>query len=304
MTLQQLRYIAEIARCGSISRAAASLFVTQPSLSAAVSALENELGFLLFERTSRGIRLSADGADFLPHAIALLDQSDDLLRRFEQGEASRGLSFSVSSQHYSFVAEAFTEVIIRADTRAYRLALREDTTHAILEDVNRRKSELGVLFLSDSTERTLVKLITSRGLEFISIKKIRPHAFVRSGHPLAGRGDVTLNALAPYPFICYEQGETVSTVFSEELLVRNAGNRVISVKDRATMENIITKTDAYNIGTGCIIPSVTGSDLCALPLCTQEEMNIGYIKVSGTPLSPLAVDFVDALSRSVHRWSR
>lgn len=305
MTLQQLRYVAEIARCGSISRAAASLFVTQPSLSAAVSALENELGFFIFERSNRGIRLSPDGADFLPHAIALLDQSHDLLHRFEQGDAARGLSFSVSSQHYSFVADAFLAVMqYAAAAKRYRLSLREDTTHAIIEDVNRRKSELGVLFLSDTTERTLIKLIISHGLEFVSLKKIRPHIFVRFGHPLSGQTDVTLADLAPYPFVCYEQGETVSTAFSEELLVRSAGDRIVSVKDRATMENIITKTDAYNIGTGYIIPSVTGSGLCSIPLCTQEQMNVGYIKVAGTPLSAPAAQFISALSDSVDRWSR
>ena len=65
MTLQQLRYVIEIVNCGSMNAAAEKLFVTQPSLSNAVKELEKELGIEIFLRSSRGISLSAEGAEFL-----------------------------------------------------------------------------------------------------------------------------------------------------------------------------------------------------------------------------------------------
>ena len=73
MTLQQLRYAVEIAKSGSISHAARQLYVSQPSLSAAIQELESDVGITMFERTSRGIRRSAAGADFVRRAVAPLD---------------------------------------------------------------------------------------------------------------------------------------------------------------------------------------------------------------------------------------
>lgn len=73
MTLQQLRYIIKIVECGSITEAAKQLFITQPSLSAAVKELENELGIEIFYRSNKGITLSSDGSEFLSYARQIAD---------------------------------------------------------------------------------------------------------------------------------------------------------------------------------------------------------------------------------------
>ena len=67
MTIQNLRYIIEIARCHSISKAAKSLFMTQSAISNAVKETEAELGIQIFNRTSHGVTLTFDGEDFLPY---------------------------------------------------------------------------------------------------------------------------------------------------------------------------------------------------------------------------------------------
>ena len=76
MTLQQLRYVIEIVNCGSMNAAAEKLFVTQPSLSNAVKELEKELGIEIFLRSSRGISLSAEGAEFLGYARQVVEQAE------------------------------------------------------------------------------------------------------------------------------------------------------------------------------------------------------------------------------------
>lgn len=303
MTLQQLRYAVAIAGCGSISRTARQLYVSQPSLSAAIKDLETELGITIFERTSRGIRLSADGAEFIRYAVALLEQADDLKARFCASPAA-GLSFCVSAQHYSFVADAFVETLRRHGGGKYSFTLREGRTLEIIEDVCERKSEAGVLFLSDSNRRPLTKLFASRGLDFAAIRQVEPHVFIRPGHPLSGCLSVSPHDLQDFPYICYEQGETSAVFFSEELMVEQHSPRVISVSDRATMENIIAKTDAYTIGTGYIIPTFTGSGMSSIPLNTDERMEIGVLTLKDTSLSPIAADFVNVLTESMNRWSK
>jgi len=72
MNLRQLEYFAAIAEEGSITRAAERLFVSQPSLSQQIAALEQELGGDLLERLPRGVRLTAAGQQLLPEARAVL----------------------------------------------------------------------------------------------------------------------------------------------------------------------------------------------------------------------------------------
>ena len=64
MTLQQLKYIVEVANCGSFNDAAKNLFITQPSLSGTVRTLEEEIGFDIFRRNNRGIEVTVEGREF------------------------------------------------------------------------------------------------------------------------------------------------------------------------------------------------------------------------------------------------
>ena len=65
MTLQQMNYIMEIDRCGSMNKAAQSLFVSQSALSSAILEVEKELGITIFRRSNRGIALTEDGRELL-----------------------------------------------------------------------------------------------------------------------------------------------------------------------------------------------------------------------------------------------
>src|SRR2546430_6467083 len=68
MLLAQMEGFLEVARRGNVSRAAEAMFVTQPTLTARLHALERELGEPLFARTRRGMRLTDAGRAFLPYA--------------------------------------------------------------------------------------------------------------------------------------------------------------------------------------------------------------------------------------------
>ena len=76
ISLQQLKYFIEVARVGSINQAAEILFITQPSLSKAIKDIEAEVDLSLFQRSSKGISLTADGAEFLGYARQVVEQSD------------------------------------------------------------------------------------------------------------------------------------------------------------------------------------------------------------------------------------
>lgn len=82
MEIRQFRYVNAVAECGSITKAAASLFISQPALSNYISKLEEELGSKLFDRTTTPLTLTYAGEQYLKRAKNILMQLDDMKREF------------------------------------------------------------------------------------------------------------------------------------------------------------------------------------------------------------------------------
>ena len=75
MTFQQLTYVVEVSKCGSINKAANKLFLSQSGISTAIRELEEELGIQFFVRSNRGVEFTPDGREFLGYAASLLEQT-------------------------------------------------------------------------------------------------------------------------------------------------------------------------------------------------------------------------------------
>ena len=158
MTLQQLKYVVMVAKKGTISEAAQSLFISQPSLTNAIKELEKELQITIFNRTNKGIYISKEGEEFLGYARQVLEQTNLLEERYLKSTPVKR-NFCVSTQHYSFAINAFVDFIQEYGREEYDFSLRETATHEIIEDVTRLKSEIGILYLNEFNETILMKLI-------------------------------------------------------------------------------------------------------------------------------------------------
>ena len=140
MTLQQLNYIITISETGSFNKAADRLYVSQPSLTSAVKELEKEIGILIFNRSGKGVTLTAEGLNFLPYARQVYSQYQNLLDVYsKQGKRKR--QFAVSTQHYSFAVKAFVEMTKTFDVAEYEFAIRETRTKDVMDDVASSRSE-------------------------------------------------------------------------------------------------------------------------------------------------------------------
>ena len=241
MTLQQLKYADAVATYGSISEAARRVFVTQPTLTESIRALEEELRTAIFSRSARGIAVTREGEEFLASARQILDDAARIQEKYT-GKAVRKPQFAVSCQHYAFAVEAFMEVVKECDAAAYDFTLRETVTSEIIEDVARHRSEIGVMYLSSRNERVISKLLKNEGLKFEELFVSHPHVFLGKRHPLAKRkGGVAPAELDDYPFISFEQGTENALYFAEEVMPSIDRKKNIRVRDRATMTNLILR---------------------------------------------------------------
>ena len=104
MRIQQLEYLERIVEAGSINEAAKRLFLTQPSLSNAVKELENEMGIQIFQRSSGGISLTAEGREFMTYSKQILDQVNLMNERYKNGQQRKqSFPFPHSTMPSSFM---------------------------------------------------------------------------------------------------------------------------------------------------------------------------------------------------------
>lgn len=187
MDLDQLVAFERVVREGSFSRAAYSLHIAQPTLSARIQALERVIGGALFSRSNRRVSLTERGANFLPYArraLELLSDGVEAVRQSESGERGRMAIGALHSLTGGFIAPALVEFHRRYPKVQ---CLVEDGNHEhVIEMLSDGLVEIGFVTWPciHPPMADLVPLLHLR----------EPVVLVASAkHPLAKRRKITLN---------------------------------------------------------------------------------------------------------------
>lgn len=296
MTLTQLKYVITVAGENSLNDAAKVLYITQPSLSAAIKSLEKELGFDLFIRSKSGIILTAKGAEFIGYAKSVMEQYALLDAKYIS-HTNVKKKFSVSMQHYTFAVDAFAELVKQYGMDAYEFEVHETKTYEVIENVKNQKSELGILYVNDYNKHVLNKIFTESRLIFNPLFECGVYVYLWKGHPLAHQKRLSLEDLQDYPCLAFEQGKHNSFYFAEEVLSTYHYKRFIRANDRATLLNLMVRLNGYTLCCGIICEDLNGNDYCAIKLDSDEKMTIGYISRKDAPLSQIGEKYLEALEK-------
>jgi DNA-binding transcriptional LysR family regulator len=220
VTLTQLTSFLAVVRRGSVTGAAKELVVTQPSVSAAVSALEREVGVTLTERVGRSLRPTAAGAAYLPYAadvLGLLDQGARAAREAaEQEPRTLRISAVTTAGEYLVpqLIQAFRErhsgLEISLDVGNRELVFRRVLDHVVDVAVTGRIPDDKRLVGHDFADNELV-LVTA------------------PGDPLARRRWVAVEELAGRPWLVREAGSGTRTLVEEFLASRAIEPRLLTL---------------------------------------------------------------------------
>ena len=296
MTLTQLKYVITVAEEKSINEAAKKLFISQPSLSAAIKEIEEEIGLTIFRRNNKGVIITPEGEEFAGYARQVVEQYRLIETKYVEKENTRK-KFGVSTQHYTFAVNAFVELVKQFGMEEYEFAIRETKTYEVIEDVKNFKSEIGILYLNEFNQKVLNKLFSEYSLEFYPILECGIYVYMWKGHPLAKCQEVSLKELEEYPCLSFEQGNNNSFYFAEEVLSTYRYKRLIKANDRATLLNLMVGLNGYTLCSGIICEELNGSDYCAVKLKSDETMTIGYLARKGVTISSLGQKYIAELSK-------
>lgn len=204
MNLFYLRYFVTLARVKHYTRAAEQLCITQPSLSHAISQLENELGVPLFEKSGRNTTLTRFGEEFLvcaEHTLSTLDAGVSSIRKSARGEGLIRLGFlrTLGVEFIPRLAAGFLKKNAELDIH---FTFHTGVTQHLLEGLAARKYDL--IFCSEPLEK--------ENLTVIPIQKQDLVLITPKDHPLASRNDIDLEETLLYPHIFFDKSSGIRNV--------------------------------------------------------------------------------------------
>lgn len=292
MNIQQLRYVVAIANSGTFREAAEKMYVSQPSLSISVRDLEKELGFKIFRRTSSGTFLTRRGMEFYEKAQELVKGFDVFQNQYANPEDEKK-EFSISSQHYDFLPPLITQFsVLYPENKDFRIF--ESTTVQILDEVAQGHSELGIIYLNKQNTKGIMQRVDKLGLEVIDLIPFQTHIYLRKGHPLAKKESLVMEDLAHLPTVRFTQEKDEYLYYSENFVDTSSSSQLFNVTDRATLNGILERTNAYATGSG-FLDSQSVNGITVIPLIDDLDNKMVYVKREEVDLSPVAEKFVQVM---------
>lgn len=292
MNIQQLRYVVAIANSGTFREAAEKMYVSQPSLSISVRDLEKELGFKIFRRTSSGTFLTRRGMEFYEKSQELVKGFDIFQNQYANPEEEKD-EFSVASQHYDFLPPTITAFSERyPDYKNFRIF--ESTTVQILDEVAQGHSEIGIIYLNNQNKKGIMKRVEKLGLEVIELIPFHTHIYLREGHPLAQKEELVMEDLADLPTVRFTQEKDEYLYYSENFVDTSASSQMFNVTDRATLNGILERTDAYATGSG-FLDSDSVNGITVIRLKDNLDNRMVYVKREEVELSQAGTLFVEVM---------
>ena len=292
MNIQQLRYVVAIANSGTFREAAEKMYVSQPSLSISVRDLEKELGFKIFRRTSSGTFLTRRGMEFYEKAQELVKGFDVFQNQYANPEEEKD-EFSIASQHYDFLPPTITTFSQRyPDYKNFRIF--ESTTVQILDEVAQGHSEIGIIYLNNQNQKGIMQRVEKLGLEVIELIPFQTHIYLREGHPLAKKKELVMEDLVDLPTVRFTQEKDEYLYYSENFVDTSASSQMFNVTDRATLNGILERTNAYATGSG-FLDSDSVNGITVIPLNDNLNNRMVYVKREEVDLSQAGTLFVEVM---------
>ncbi|WP_165172171.1 MULTISPECIES: LysR family transcriptional regulator substrate-binding protein [unclassified Adlercreutzia] len=213
-------------------------------------------------------------------------------------------SFSVSGQHYLFDVQTFAQVVLAAGGEEYHYALYDRTTQGVIDDVVAGTSDLGVIFQTSETADALNAALAEAGCEFHELIRSAPRVALPASHPMVNAAKLTLDDMADYPYLYFDQGPDAPAAFFEEALAGVPRAKSIACTDRASLSELIVALNGYTVTSGILVGISDGASLKTVPLDTDVDLRLGYVTKKGAVLSDLEQRFVEKLEKNLEKYAR
>lgn len=242
MNILHVKYAIEVARLGSLSRAADTLLTAQPNISRSIKELEADLGITIFNRSAKGMELTPEGAEFISYATEMLKQIDELESFYKKGSPRRQ-RFSVSVPRACYISEAFAEFSKSIGKDSAEIFYKETNSERTIKNLIEGDYKLGIIRYAENYDKYFKEMLDEKGLVYEMVAEFTYSLLMSRDNPLANKEEITFDDLAPYIEIAhadpYVPSLPLSKVVKEEL--PDNIDRRIFIFERASQFDILSE---------------------------------------------------------------
>lgn len=244
MTVQQLQYVLEVNKAGSITQAAKNLFMTPSSISAAIASLEKELGYAIFDRDWQGARLTTKGRQVANHASFICER----LQQIEGSVDAKRKGLCVLTGSYTPFNNAFSRLTKEFvhGTSARFIQKPVDNRADAMDEVASNNADLMVLCALDSSLARFEPSVNKRKLAWELRKLVPAVAIIGPGHRLYHEEEIRLDQLAGDAIIDSAFTGTMDVGIFKHYIPIDPGHAIL-VNERTQRYELVRDGTGYQI---------------------------------------------------------
>lgn len=243
MNILHMKYAMEVAKCGSINKAAEALLMNQPNLSRAIKELEASLGVEIFSRSAKGMVPTPDGETFLRYANKILKQVDEVETIFKKGLPGKK-RFSISVPRASYISEAFSNFSLalkdKSDTEVF---YKETNSQRAIKNILDADYKLGIIRYAEHFDKYYKEMLEGKNLTYELVTEFNYVLVMSKESPLAKIDGITYADLEKHIEIAHADPFVPSLPFAvvkKEELPDNISRRIF-VFERASQFELLAK---------------------------------------------------------------
>ncbi|MDO4889930.1 MAG: LysR family transcriptional regulator [Coriobacteriaceae bacterium] len=290
MNLSQLYYFQKLAELQHYTHAAEELFISQPTLSHAISSLEDELGCKLFRKQGRNVRLTDDGVLFQKYVAEALGVLDDGVAalKIRQGKLSGTVQVGAIATVRADYLPALVLEYRRKRGNLIELRIEQGSTQELVDDLIAGKLDLAI-----------ASKVNDPRISFTHLFDQSMGVIVRNDHPLAARDAISLAELAKFEVYTYRADLPVGKRLDAFLRANGFEPATMMLNrdsdDEVMLGGIVSREPVVGL---CLLTSslLPYRNLKVLPLiepAARDIYSVGVLRLADARLSPVAKDFLD-----------
>ncbi len=236
-----MKHAIEVARAGSLGKAAENLMIAAPNISRSVKELESDLGITIFERTQSGMRLTPEGDEFINYARTIIDQIDQL-EQYYKSDAPKKRRFSVSVPRACYISDAFAE-FSKTLSEPVEIYYKETNSRRTINNILNRDYKLGIIRYADSYDAYFKSMLEEKDLEYELVCEFSYSLIMSADSPLAAKDDIEYADLSGLVEIAHADPYVPSMPFArvvKEELPDNIERRIF-IFERASQFDLLSQ---------------------------------------------------------------
>ena len=242
MNILHMKYAVEVARLGSLNKAAETLMIAQPNISRSIKELEADLGITIFQRSAKGMVLTPDGEEFMDYARDILLRIEKIEQSYRDGSHKKR-KFSISVPRACYISAAMAEFSKNIGDTPVEIYYKETNSKKTIKKLLENEYKLGIIRYSDNYDKYYKDMLEEKGLSYELVAEFSYVLIMSRDNPLAEKETITYEDLSDYIEIAhadpYVPTLSMSKVFREELPDK-VGQRIF-VFERASQFDLLSE---------------------------------------------------------------